>query len=170
MATKPKPKPTPNLPAITEQPFINLGGRPAVYESVNVMAAKAEDYFRYCLDHEKTPSKIGLATYLGMGRSTLHQYSAKPGFSDLIKRCDDIIESSWVDLCSQNRNNAGVIFILKNHYDYRDVKDVNFRGTLAIITDEQIAQRLDAMAEMMSGYIQDVVDVTPDDDDSLVSG
>ena len=68
----------------------------------------------------------GLAIELGLDRKALINYSEKDEFSNTIKKAKTIVEN-WLEehLISGQGNATGIIFNLKNNYNWRDKQEVD---------------------------------------------
>lgn len=90
---------------------INLGGRPALYDSEDELKTQIEAYF----ETEGIRSTItGLAYFLGFeSRQSIYDYADNGKFSYIIKRAKLFVESCYESKLSGN-NPTGPIFFLKN--------------------------------------------------------
>lgn len=94
--------------------FKSLGGRPATYETPELMAQAIELYFKTCVAEKAYPSITRLAYALGFeSRQSFYDYEAKPEFSYIIKRSRLLVEAGYEDALRYN-NCTGSIFALKN--------------------------------------------------------
>ena len=113
------------------------GGRPTLFSSPEEMQDKIDTFFleyeQKCEQAEEAgkpkppvPGKPHLMLALGMrSRDTYNRY--KNGahgkeFSDTLKSAELKLEAMWVDLLSTN-SSAGVIFYMKNAFQYKDRVD-----------------------------------------------
>ena len=78
-------------------------------------------YVEYCKSIERIPTKNGLCIALDITRETYNQWKKK---SDTLKKVEQEIEEYWVERLKGN-NVAGIIFYLKNAFQYRDNKGVD---------------------------------------------
>lgn len=117
--------------------YIRSAGRPPRYNSPEDMQ---EDIIRYFKDNmqevqDETGQHMGyrfcnrislgdLAIYLGMNPSSLRDYRHKDAFTQTIKNAKNIIENYYEKALQENRNPAGICFILKNGFGWRDVQEV----------------------------------------------
>lgn len=131
-------------------------GRPPIYDptsdGVSKMIQDIRGYFEDCkntsIDDKgtrKTPTFTGLAAYLGMNRLTLREYGHKPLFSAPIKAALARVESEYEGLLMQNRNNAGVIFSLKNNFKWMDVQTIDISATVQALPMADVDARLTAV-------------------------
>lgn len=77
---------------------------------------------RWRISMPKTPTVTGLALFLDTSRQTLINYEENkdhPEFFDTIKKAKDLIENHWEQML-QGNNVTGVIFNLKNNYQWAD--------------------------------------------------
>lgn len=65
----------------------------------------------------------GLALWLHMGRSTLCEYAQSGEFAETIKKAKNIVESYNENALLDNRNPAGICFIMKNGFGWRDIQE-----------------------------------------------
>jgi len=112
----------------------NKGGRPKLYESAEELQTLVDDYFEsdeaftvsYVNGDEVrsfTPTMSGLALYLGMTRQSLVNYSREEEFFDTIKKARSKIESC-IEKKLYGNNVTGLIFNLKNNFDWKDKSEV----------------------------------------------
>lgn len=118
--------------------YIKNAGRPPLYKNKEEMQGIITDYFRSCMteiyDKEtgeqagyrwsKRPSLGDLSLYLGMTLQRLWDYSNRDEYAETIKSAKNIVENFYEKALQENRNPAGIIFILKNGFKWRDVQDV----------------------------------------------
>ena len=78
--------------------FIEKGGRPPVYESVNDLQREIQNYWEYLANANREdvrliPDVEGLASFLGVSRSTFNKWEDTnfQGFADTIKRTKNSI-------------------------------------------------------------------------------
>jgi hypothetical protein len=121
-------------------------GRPPKYsddpEDVKLFAQKIDDYFLDCDKREKPYTIPGLAHYLGFeSRFSILNYEGKPAFINTVKKARTKIESQRVEnLVSGRLNPAGMIFDLKNNFDYRDKQELELSGEV-MLSDKLSAAR-----------------------------
>lgn len=105
-------------------------GRPLAFESVQELEEAIERYFAedaYIGEGENrmyAPTMAGLALSCGVDRKTITNYSQKDEYFPAIKRARARIEAH---LEARLYGNAvtGVIFNLKNNFDWKDKQEVN---------------------------------------------
>lgn len=112
-----------------------LGGRPKCFESPEELQQKIDDYFRsddaYTIswvDGEEvkafTPTMSGLALYLDVDRKTIVNYGKDEQYFHTIKKARLRIESH-IEKKLYGNNVTGLIFNLKNNFDWKDKTEVN---------------------------------------------
>ena len=104
-----------------------MAGRPRIYESVDELEIKCDEYF----ESARKPTVTGLALYLGFAdKSTLYEYRDRPEFSYPIKKALTKIEMYHEEGLSEG-NVAGRIFALKN-MGWKDKveQDVNMNASV----------------------------------------
>ncbi len=100
-------------------------GRPNKFKTVEEMQKAIDDYFIYCDMNEKPYTVSGLAYALGTNRQTLINYEDKEEFVDTIKKAKARIEQFNEEmLYNKNVPTVGVIFNLKNNYDWKDKQEI----------------------------------------------
>lgn len=112
-------------------------GRPPLYETVEELQDKIDEYFDYCdnktkdMYSEKQGNMIvadpepytmaGLAYALGMSRQTLIDYKNRDEFIDAIKKARDRVEADVERrMNSKDTFTPGLIFNAKNNFGWRD--------------------------------------------------
>lgn len=115
-------------------------GRPRKYKSVDELQSKIDSYFHNCdnyhiktfnedgeevYKHQPKPYTIsGLALALDMSRQDLLNYQNRTEFFDTIKKAKQRCEVYAEEQLFTAKNTAGVIFNLKNNYNYKDKQEV----------------------------------------------
>lgn len=99
-------------------------GRPLKYNSVDEMQKDIDNYFKYCDENKKPYTVSGLANALDMTRQSLLNYEEKEEFFDTIKRAKSKIEQFAEESLFIGSNTAGVIFNLKNNYNWKDKQEI----------------------------------------------
>ena len=96
------------------------------------------DLWEQIVDKEYTeiPSILWMCEYLDIVRNTLSDYEDKPDYSDTIKRAKLRIEKYNAEQLYRKEQVTGIIFNLKNNFDWKDKSEVdsNHSGTLSIWT------------------------------------
>ena len=95
-------------------------GRPRAFKSVEEVEEKINAYFNYCEEKEKPYTMSGLAYYLGIDRKTLLNYSKNQEYFHTIKKARDKVQMQLEECLYRLGNNSGVIFNLKNNFDWKD--------------------------------------------------
>ena len=95
-------------------------GRPKAFKSVKEVEEKINAYFNYCEEKEKPYTMSGLAYYLGIDRKTLLNYSKNEEYFHTIKKARDKVQMQLEECLYRLGNNSGVIFNLKNNFDWKD--------------------------------------------------
>lgn len=99
-------------------------GRPRAFKSVEEVEEKINAYFNYCEEKEKPYTMSGLAYYLGIDRKTLLNYSKNEEYFHAIKKARDKVQMQLEECLYRLGNNSGVIFNLKNNFDWKDKMEV----------------------------------------------
>lgn len=99
-------------------------GRPRAFKNVEEVKSKIDAYFNYCEEKEKPYTMSGLAYYLEIDRKTLLNYSKNEEFSPLIKKARDRVQMQLEEGLYRLGNNSGIIFNLKNNFDWKDKVEV----------------------------------------------
>ena len=99
-------------------------GRPRAFKSVEEVEEKINAYFNYCEEKEKPYTMSGLAYYLGIDRKTLLNYSKNEEYFHTIKKARDKVQMQLEECLYRLGNNSGVIFNLKNNFDWKDSNEV----------------------------------------------
>ncbi len=97
------------------------GGRPPLFETVEQIEKKIQEYLDSCQPYMigdkvilNPPTVTGLALFLGFAqRKSLLDYKGKDEFCNTIKRAVTCIEAAYEQRLSEN-NPTGAIFALKN--------------------------------------------------------
>lgn len=99
-------------------------GRPRAFKSVEEVEEKIKAYFNYCDEKEKPYTMSGLAYYLEIDRKTLLNYSKNEEYFHTIKKARDRVQMQLEECLYRLGNNSGVIFNLKNNFDWKDKMEV----------------------------------------------
>ena len=102
-------------------------GRPAKYTCPDTMEDRINEYFAKCDENKDPYTAPGLSNALGfMDRQSLLDYKGKPEFSCVIKRAVQRMEDHIIKrMLKPGQPTAGLIFVSKNWFDYRDAKDLS---------------------------------------------
>lgn len=102
-----------------------MSGRPLKFESVEVMQEVIDKYFAECDEKQKPYTVSGLAYALNTTRRTLLDYQEKDEYSHTIKKAKAKIERFNEELLySKDVSTTGVIFNLKNNYNWKDKQEI----------------------------------------------
>ena len=89
---------------------------------------RAFEYLDFCEANDVKPHLVGLASWIGVRRSTLNNwrnYRKNDMVGDVINKFCDIMEVQWADYMQNGKiNPAAGIFLGKNWYGYRDEQRV----------------------------------------------
>lgn len=112
-------------------------GRPLKFKTVAGLQKAIDEYFAQCKKDLVPVTITGLALHLDTTRQTLIDYERRDQFTDTIKkaklRCENYAEIQLF----QGRNVAGVIFNMKNNYNWQDKREIDTRDrTMMDILDE----------------------------------
>lgn len=96
------------------------------FKSVKKLQAAIDKYFEECDESGRPYTVSGLAYALNTNRQTLLNYEEKfPEFVDTIKSAKAKIEMfNEEQLYNRNVPTVGVIFNLKNNYDWKDKQEI----------------------------------------------
>ena len=101
------------------------GGRPSKFKSVEELQEAIDKYFEECDERGKPYTVSGLAYALDTTRRTLLDYEEKDEYSHTIKKAKAKIESFNEELLySKDVPTVGVIFNLKNNYNWKDKQEI----------------------------------------------
>ena len=114
-------------------PPIDISDEKQVWQRIN-------EYLNHCESFDIKPSVIGMCNWLGIDRTTMNtwkngEYRAAT-HSNMIKKVFAMLEEISVDYFQGGKvNPAAGIFLLKNHFGYRDVTDLTIEPRQGI-TDQ----------------------------------
>lgn len=118
-----------------------MAGQPPYYKNLDELSAAIEDYFKtdaYMGEPDNrifAPTMSGLAYHLGMSRQTLINYKNKPEYIDTIKRARNRVGVALEQRLYGN-NVTGIIFNLKNNFDWKDKKETELSGGIHLTTEQ----------------------------------
>lgn len=136
----------------------NKGGRPLKFKSETQLQEKIDAYFASCfipviqngepvidmdgkplMEQAKPFTMAGLAAFLDCDRKTLLNYSHKEKYFPTIKKARQKIEAYVEEQLFSPKIAAGVIFNLKNNFDWKDKQEVTheIEGVEGFFTDEK---------------------------------
>lgn len=122
------------------------GWRPLLFENKEILQEKIDGYFKSCYRiNEDTwvnecirPLTISwLAVELETSRRTLVNYEESEEFFHTIKKAKERIENWTEEQLYRNTQVTGVIFNLKNNYEWKDKSEVDQKtdGTIKFICE-----------------------------------
>lgn len=94
--------------------------RPKKYTKASEMQKKIDAYFKECDAKGKPYTITGLGLALDMSRQDLLNYSKDNEFFDTIKKAKQKCEAYAEEQLYLGKNTAGVIFNMKNNYNWKD--------------------------------------------------
>ena len=101
-------------------------GRPKLFKTPEELEEKINTYFYQCKEEERPYTMSGLAFALGIDRKTLINYGKDEEFFPTIKRARDFVEQYVEErLLTQSGVTTGVIFNLKNNFDWKDKQEID---------------------------------------------
>lgn len=109
----------------------NREGRPSSFTDPIELEKKIDGYFDNCDNLERPYTLSGLAVHLGTCRKTLYNYEQKDEFLPAIKRAKARIEAYLEEKLFGN-NVTGVIFNLKNNYDWTDRRHIEGEANITV--------------------------------------
>jgi hypothetical protein len=148
-ATKPKRKGNgKNSPVIGDNGFMTKPGDnakmlsdmlyiynmpPIDINSDDAVKDRIHEYFTYCIEKDMKPGVEGMCMALGISRSTLWDWEvgrsrSEPNGSrsDIIKKSKQFLAQYLEGLAQNGKiNPVTAIFMLKNHFNYKDSQDIN---------------------------------------------
>ena len=98
--------------------------RPNKFKSVEEMQKAIDNYFKECDANERPYTISGLAYALDTTRRTLLDYEENDEFTHTIKKAKAKIEQFVEERLFAGSNTAGVIFNLKNNYNWKDKQEI----------------------------------------------
>lgn len=98
-------------------------GRPKKYTKKEEIEGKIEEYFNNCDIHNKPYTVTGLGLALDMSRQDLINYSKDKEFFDTIKKAKLKIENYLEEHLVTDSSVTGIIFNLKNNYNWKDKQE-----------------------------------------------
>lgn len=98
--------------------------RPKKYTDVEEMEKKIENYFKSCDEKSEPYTITGLAIALDLDRKSINNYSKDDKFFPTIKKAKAKVEEYLEKRLLFNSSATGVIFNLKNNFDWKDKQEV----------------------------------------------
>lgn len=153
-----KDPPSAPAPEVIER-YIKNTGRPPRYKTPEEMQEIIIDYFLSNMaevrdtetgEHRgyKWCNRISLgdlAIHLGMHLQQLWEYGQRDAFTETVKNAKNIVENYYEKALQENRNPAGLCFILKNGFGWRDVQNIAVEPVQPLgeeLTREDIVQKV----------------------------
>lgn len=130
----------------------HAGGRPPKFQSIEELKSSIDEYFETQAGKE-TPTVSGLALHLDTTRRTLLDYCEEDNeFSHTIKKAKLRVET-FIEQKLYGNNVTGLIFNLKNNFDWKDKteQDITTNGN-------DITSPVDA--NMLTQFLMNVQDGT----------
>lgn len=117
-------------------------GRPLKYNNCLDLDSACNLYFEDCEETKKHPTITGLALALGMDRKGITNYAKRDEFFPTIKKARLYVES-YLEQKLYSGQVAGVIFNLKNNFDWKDKteSDINISADKALVEALQAGRR-----------------------------
>lgn len=117
--------------------------RPLLFPTKEILQEKIDVYFNSCyrINEEWAKECIRpltiswLALELGTSRKVLIEYDEKEEFSNTIKKAKQRIESWTEEQLYRTTQVTGVIFNLKNNYDWKDKSEVDNNTKISVVWD-----------------------------------
>lgn len=105
-------------------------GRPRKLKSVEEARKKIETYFDLCDEQKRAYSVIGLVLALGLSDyKHLAEFEEREEFTQLVKNARSRIERSYIEKLAEGKTiPAGLIFILKNNFGWKDIQGIEATG------------------------------------------
>ncbi len=104
-------------------------GRPRKFETVEELQLAIDKYFAECKESETPLTISGLAYAIDLTRENILVYEKdenRKEYHDTVKKAKAfILAEQEARLVSGKNNPAGLIFSMKNNYNWRDQQDIN---------------------------------------------
>jgi len=113
-----------------------MAGRPCKYETAQQLEAVIIKYWED-LKFEQPPTVTGLALALDMSRQNLIDYQNKDEFLDTIKKAKQQVEQFNEERLISGNSVAGIIFNLKNNFNWKDKTEQEVSSTVKTVYIEQ---------------------------------
>lgn len=122
------------------------GGRPLKFNNCLDLQCMCELYFEHCEERDEHPTISGAALWLGVDRKTINNYAERDEFFPTIKKLKTYIEAN-LEQCLFGGNVAGVIFNLKNNFDWKDKQEIDMNAThkLEKLSDEELDREIERL-------------------------
>ena len=170
MASKTRSERLPDLPDDDSNArFINNSLRLAALPQINIndpdeLQKRVLEYFQICAEDNIKPSVVGLAVSMGVDRRKIWDYvnevrPINPQSRGVLKKAYELLDLNMNNLMLNGKiNPVSGIFLMKNHYGYRDQQDV------VVAKDNLLGDATDNKAleeKYMKSIPCDVVEITP---------
>lgn len=106
------------------------GGRPKKYTEVEIMQQKIDKYFKECDKNNEPYTITGLALALDLDRKSINNYAKDSEFFPTIKKAKLRVENYLEKHLITDSSATGIIFNLKNNYDWTDRKELQHSGNI----------------------------------------
>lgn len=122
----------------------HAGWRPLLFKTKEDLKEKIDAYFASCYRFNEDTNReecirpltiSGLAVELETSRQTLINYWDSEEFFDTIKKAKQRIENWTEEQLYRNTQVTGVIFNLKNNYDWKDKSEVDSNTKVTVVWD-----------------------------------
>jgi len=122
----------------------HAGWRPLLFKTKEDLQEKIDAYFASCYSFNEETNReecirpltiSGLAVELETSRQTLINYWDSEEFIDTIKKAKQRIENWTEEQLYRNTQVTGVIFNLKNNYDWKDKSEVDNNTKVTVVWD-----------------------------------
>ena len=134
-----------------------ITGQPRLFNSPEDIQPLIEDYFKQCDTNKRPYTVAGLAHHIGFSsRQSLFDYEKFPEFADTLKRAKFRIEAQRNEqLIAGQGNVVGMIFDLKNNFDWKDSKELQVSGQIEHKMDpDQIEERIQYLLEQRGSLLE----------------
>lgn len=106
------------------------GGRPRKISEKEELQNKINNYFEECEKNKEPYTITGLCMALDICRDTLCEYAKKDEFSDTIKKAKLKVENYLEKHLITDSSTTGIIFNLKNNFDWSDKQQIEHSGNV----------------------------------------
>lgn len=109
--------------------------RPKLYDDSNEFEKRVNKYFEDCDNNNRPYTMSGLANSLDMDRRTLLNYSKSEKFFLTIKKAKQRVEQQLEENLYRLGNNSGIIFNLKNNFNWKDNEESTNADSLSKVQE-----------------------------------
>jgi len=106
----------------------HAGGRPLKFKSKKKLEVAIEKYFMECDMYGEPYTVTGLCLALDIDRKTLINYGEREEFFHTIKKAKLRIENYLEKRLIKDSSCTGIIFNLKNNYNWKDKQEVDLES------------------------------------------